>query len=235
MLTAAIGAAAAGSRLTLPDLRSIEMTDDLLDYIVSHGTSDPIYDQIRADTLRFAEGRAGMQIGPDQFALLTILTRLVGARFAIELGTFTGTSAAAIARGLAPEGRLLCCDISEEWTSIARRRWETAGLSNRIELRLGPALETLSRLPADPPVDLAFVDADKSGYVDYYEALIPRLRSGALLIADNTLWSGRVADPAVDDVETQAIRRFNDLVAADNRCEVVILAIGDGVTLCRKK
>lgn len=211
------------------------MTTELFDYIVSHSSTDPIYRQIREDTLRSAGSQAGMQIGEDQFALLTLLTHLVGARFAIELGTFTGTSAVAIARGLAAGGKLLCCDVSEKWTSIARRHWDEAGLSDRIELRIGPAMETISALPAEQSVDLVFLDADKGGYVDYYEALIPKLRSGGLLIADNTLWSGEVVDPSITDQNIDGIRRFNDRVAGDGRCEVAILAIGDGVTLCLKR
>ncbi len=216
-------------------MRSIEMTSELLDYVVSHSETDPIYEQIRAATLEAAGGSASMQIGQDQFALLTLLTRLAGTRLAIEVGTFTGTSAVAIAKGLADGGKLICCDISEEWTAIARRHWESAGLADRIELRLGPASETIAKLPNDPPIDLVFIDADKSGYVDYYEALLPRLRSGGLLVADNTLWSGRVADLGEHDDDTEAIRRFNDRVAADDRVEAVILAIGDGVTLCLKR
>lgn len=219
----------------MPDLRSLQMTTDLFDYIVSHSSTDPIYRQIQEDTLRSAGSQAGMQIGEDQFALLTLLTRLVGARFAIEVGTFTGTSAAAIAKGLVPGGKLLCCDISEEWTTVARRHWEDAGLSDRIELRLAPAMETISTLPAQPPADLVFLDADKGGYVDYYEALIPKLRSGGLFIADNTLWSGNVVDPSISDQNIEGIRRFNDRVAGDARCDVVMLAIGDGVTLCLKR
>jgi caffeoyl-CoA O-methyltransferase len=211
------------------------MTTELFDYIVSHSSVDPIYDRIREDTLRHTERHAGMQIGADQFVLLTLLTRLVSARFAIEVGTFTGTSAAAIAQGLVPGGRLLCCDVNEEWTSIARRNWESAGLSDRIELRLAPALETISALPPDPQVDLAFLDADKGGYLDYYEALMPRIRPGGLLIADNTLWSGDVIDPSAKDANTEAIKRFNDRVAGDFRCESVILTIGDGVTMCLKR
>lgn len=217
------------------ELRSIEMTSELFDYVVSHSTTDPIYEQIRAETLEATGGSAGMQIGQDQFALLTLLTRLTKARLAIEVGTFTGTSSVAIAKGLGDDGKLICCDINDEWTAIARRHWETAGLTDRIELRLGPASETIAALPAEPPIDLAFIDADKGGYVDYYEALLPRLRSGGLLIADNTLWSGRVADPSEQDDDTEAIRRFNDRVTADKRCETVILAIGDGVTLCLKR
>ena len=209
------------------------MTSELFEYVLAHSASDPIYERIRAETVAATGGSAGMQIGQDQFALLTLLTRLCDARVAIEVGTFTGTSAVAIAKGLADGGKLICCDISEEWTSIARRHWQAADLADRIELRLGPAIETIASLSA-APIDLAFVDADKGGYVDYYEALVPRIRAGGLLIADNTLWSGRVADLANHDDDTEAIRRFNDHVAADDRCETVILAIGDGVTLCLK-
>lgn len=216
--------------------RTIQVSDEVFSYLVEHGTPpDAVYEAIRSDTEASTGDFAGMQIGPDQYALLTLLTRLVGARFAVEVGTFTGTSAVAIARGLATGGRLLCCDISEEWTSIARRHWADAGLDDRIELRLAPALDTLAGLPEDPAVDLAFIDADKGGYVDYYEAIVARLRPGGLLIADNVLWSGRVVDPADDDANTEAIRRFNDHVAADDRCDTVMLAVGDGITLCRRR
>ncbi len=220
----------------MPEFRAIEVTPQVFDYLVGHGTPpDPIYDAIRADTEAEAGAFAGMQIGPDQYALLTLLTRLTDAQLAVEVGTFTGTSAVAIARGLADGGTLVCCDISEEWTAIARRHWDTAGVADRIDLRLAPALDTLSGLPDDRPVDLAFIDADKPGYIDYYEALVPRLRPNGLLIADNVLWSGNVVDPAVTDDNTEAIRRFNDHVAADDRCDTVMLAVGDGITLCRKR
>lgn len=220
----------------MPRPRTIDVTDEVFDYLVAHGTPpDATYDAIRSETEAATGTAAGMQVGPDQYALLTLLTQLVGVDLAVEVGTFTGTSAVAIARGLRPGGRLVCCDVSEEWTAIARRHWATAGLDDRIDLRIAPALETLAALPTDRPVDLAFVDADKPGYVDYYEALVPRLRPGGLLIADNVLWSGRVADPAADDENTVAIRRFNDHVADDDRCDRVMLAVGDGITLCRKR
>lgn len=219
-----------------PAHRSIDVTPELFEYLVDHGTPpDDVYRSIRADTEAAAADWAGMQIGPDQYALLTLLTRLVDARFAVEVGTFTGTSSVAIARGLADGGRLLCCDVSDEWTSIARRHWAAAGLADRIELRLAPALETLRSLPVGTTVDFAFVDADKGGYLDYYEELVPVLRPGGLLVADNVLWRGQVIDPAVDDADTEAIRRFNDHVAADDRCDTVMLAVGDGITLCRKR
>jgi caffeoyl-CoA O-methyltransferase len=216
--------------------RGIQLTAELFDYLVAHGTPpDATYEAIRDETRSAATDFAGMQIGPDQYALLTLLTRLVDARFAVEVGTFTGTSSVAIARGLADGGRLLCCDVSEDWTAIARRHWEAAGVAERIELRLAPATETLAALPADTTIDFAFVDADKPSYIDYYEAIVPRLRPNGLLVADNVLWSGRVVDPDADDDNTAAIRRFNDHVAADDRCERVMLAVGDGITLCRKR
>ncbi|MET0459479.1 MAG: O-methyltransferase [Ilumatobacteraceae bacterium] len=179
---------------------------------------------------------AGMQISADQGALLTLLTRLVGARQAVEVGTFTGFSSICIARGLAPGGHLLCCDVSEEYTAIAREAWVAAGVDDRIELRLAPGLETLTSLPADPTIDLVFIDADKGGYASYFQELLPRVRPGGLLLVDNTLWGGRVADdPSADDAaDTLAIRAFNDMVAADERVESYLLPIGDGLTLIRK-
>ncbi len=217
--------------------RTIDVTPEVFDYLVAHGTPpDATYEAIRAETEAAAGPLAGMQIGPDQYALLTLLARLVEARFAVEVGTFTGTSGLAIARGLSPGGRLLCCDINEEWTAIARRHWAAAGVDDRIELRLAPAVETLRALPDDTVVDLAFIDADKAGYVDYDEALLPRLRPGrGLIVADNVLWSGRVVDAAVTDDDTEAIRRFNDHVVADDRCDAVMLAVGDGITLIRRR
>lgn len=220
----------------MADFRGVEVTSDVFDYLVAHGTPpDATYEAIRADTESATGPFARMQIGPDQYALLTLLTQLVGTSFAVEVGTFTGTSAVAIAKGLHTGGRLLCCDISEEWTAIARRHWAVAGLDDRIELRLAPALDTLRSLPDGSVVDFAFVDADKGGYVDYYEALVPLLRPGGLVVADNVLWSGRVVDSAATDDDTAAIRRFNDHVAADDRCDTVMLAVGDGITLCRKR
>lgn len=219
-----------------PDPRTIDVSSAVYDYLVAHGTPpDATYDAIRADTLEQAPDWAGMQIGPDQYAFLRLLVELVGVDLAVEVGTFTGTSATAIARGLRPGGRLVCCDVSEEWTSIARRHWADAGLDDRIDLRLAPALETLAALPDGQPVDFAFVDADKVGYTAYYEALVPRLRQGGVLVADNVLWSGRVVDQEATDESTEAIRAFNDHVAADDRVSKVMLAVGDGITICRKR
>ena len=151
--------------------------------------------------------------------------------FAVEVGTFTGYSSLAIARALPEGGRLLCCDVSEEWTTVARRHWEAAGVADRIDLVIGPAADTLAGLPAELRVDFAFIDADKGGYLDYYEALVPRLSPHGLIAVDNVLWSGRVVDPDAEDADTVAIRAFNDHVAADPRVEAVMLSVGDGVTL----
>jgi caffeoyl-CoA O-methyltransferase len=153
---------------------------------------------------------------------------------AIEIGTFTGYSALAVARGLAPGGTLLCCDISEEWTSIAQRFWAKAGVDDRIELRIGPALDTLRSLPEDPVFDFAFIDADKTGYGAYLGELVPRLRVGGLVLVDNTLQNGRVVDPEADDESVLAIRAFNDAVLADARLVSVLLPFGDGVTAVQK-
>ena len=176
-----------------------------------------------------------MQVSSEEGALLTLLTRLVGARQAIELGTFTGYSSTCIARGLAEGGRLLCCDVSEEYTALAKDTWERAGLTDRIELRIGPALDTVRALPATPHLDLSFIDADKASYGAYYDELVPRTRAGGVILVDNTLWSGRVVDQDVDDADTVAIRAFNDRVAADDRVEGVILPVSDGLTLIRKR
>jgi caffeoyl-CoA O-methyltransferase len=172
-----------------------------------------------------------MQIAPEQGALLTVLTRLIGARRAIELGTFTGYSALAIARGLPPDGSLLCCDISEEWTTIARRYWARAGIGHLIDLRLGPAIETLRSLSPEPAFDLAFIDADKESYRTYFEELLRLVRPGGVILADNVLRAGRVLDPP--DRATAAIDEFNKIVSTDPRVECVLLPIGDGLSLIR--
>jgi caffeoyl-CoA O-methyltransferase len=177
---------------------------------------------------------AGMQIGDDQAVFMEILARSMGARHALEVGTFTGYSALAVARGIGPEGRLLCCDVSEEWTAIAREYWEKAGVADRIELRIGPALDTLRSLPESTRFDIAFLDADKVTYPEYYEEIVPRLRTGGLLLVDNTLQSGRVLDPEANDESVVAIRKTNDRIASDDRVRTVLLPIGDGVTLVER-
>jgi len=168
-------------------------------------------------------------------ALMAMLVHITNARNVVEVGTFTGYSALCVARGLADDGRLLCCDVSEEWTAIGRRAWERAGVAHRIDLRIAPALETLRALPADTEIDLAFIDADKPSYAAYYEELLTRLRPGGLIVVDNVLWDGNVVNPDAQDENTVAIRAFNDLVAADERVDRVMLAVSDGLTLLRKR
>jgi len=214
---------------------TLNITQQLNDYVRAHSTQpDEVQQALIEETAR-ATGRAvTMQISPDEGLFLTFITRLVGVRNAVEVGTFTGYSSLAIARGLADGGKLLCCDVSEEWTAIARAHWEKAGVADRIDLRIAPAIETLRALPDEPHLDLAFIDADKESYVDYWDALIPRIRPGGVLLVDNTLWSGRVIDPSPDET-TQAIIDFNAHAAADDRVDLVVLTLSDGVTMAVKK
>jgi len=174
-------------------------------------------------------------VAPELGTLLTLLTRISRARSGIELGTFTGYSSICIARGLGAGGRLLCCDVSDEWTSVARKYWEKAGLTDRIELRLRPALETLRALPGEEAYDVAFIDADKIHYPDYWTELVPRVRSGGVIMVDNTFSHGRVLDAGNDNPSVVAVRRMNDLAAADDRVELIMIPIGDGVTVAHKR
>jgi caffeoyl-CoA O-methyltransferase len=216
--------------------KSFLLTPELHDYIVAHSAPiDDVQRDLIAETAALGSV-SGMQIAPEQGAFMTILVRAIGARRAVEVGTFTGYSSLCIARGLAEGGTLLCCDVSEEWTSIARRAWQRAGVADRITLRLAPALDTLRSLPAEPHLDLAFVDADKGGYRAYAEELIPRLRSGGLLLVDNVLWNGRVLDPSADSGEdTRHIRAFNDWLVTDRRVECVLLPVADGLTMAVRR
>ena len=211
------------------------LSAELSEYIAAHAA--PPDDVLRGLQQRTAEfGRAArMQVAPEEGALLTLLTKLVGARQAIELGTFTGYSSTCIARGMPADGRLVCCDVSEEYTALAKDAWERAGLTDRIELRIGPAIDTVRALPATTHLDLSFIDADKASYAAYYDELLPRTRAGGVILVDNTLWSGRVLDHDVDDSDTVAMRAFNDKVAADDRVDAVILPVSDGLTLIRKR
>src|SRR5947208_2123686 len=214
----------------MADPKSFMLTEELGDYLVAHGTPpDPVQQKLIADTAALGPV-AGMQVAPEQGAFLTILTRAVGARTAIEVGTFTGYSALCIARGLPGDGRLVCCDVSEEWTAIGRKAWPEAGVADRIDLRIAPALETLAALPADTTFDLAFIDADKPNYANYFEALLPKMRDNGAILVDNVLWNGRVVKPDADDENTVAIRAFNDKVANDTRVDTVMLPIADGLT-----
>ena len=215
--------------------RAFSIDDELHRYLVGHGAPpDEIAADLIAETRAVAGDFAGMQIGSEQGAFMHLLAALLEPNFCVEIGTFTGYSALCVARALKPGARLLCCDVSEEWTDVARRFWERAGVSDRIDLKLAPALETLGALPADTAVDMAFIDADKESYVQYYEALLPRLSERGLIIVDNVLWGGAVLNPEADDNSTVAIRAFNDHVAHDPRSEVVMLPVGDGVSLIRR-
>jgi len=215
--------------------RSEQLSQALHDYVVAHSMQpDDILQDLAEETARSFPGEAGMQIGPEQGSFMTLLAKLADARQAVEVGTFTGYSAICIARGLAGGGRLLCCDVSEEWTSVARAYWQRAGLDDRIELRLGPAADTLRALPDGTSLDYAFIDADKTGYVAYWDLIVPMIRPGGVILVDNTLSHGRVVDLREQDDNVQGIRRFNGHARADARVELVLLPIGDGLTLARK-
>jgi len=215
--------------------KSFFLSPEVHDYALRHGTQpDAVQRELIEETRRLG-GISMMQVAPEQGAFLTVLARAIGARRAVEVGTFTGYSSLCIARGLPEDGRLLCCDVSEEWTSIARRFWEKAGVAHKIELRLAPAAETLRALPEGERFDLAFIDADKPGYPTYYEEILKRMRPNALILVDNVLWFGNVAKPEAQDEQTNHIRAFNDKVAADPRVDVVMLAIADGVSVIRKR
>ena len=202
-------------------------------YVLAHCTpADDVLRDLAEETRALFPQAAGMQISHDEGELLTMLVRLSGAAYAVEIGVFTGYSSICIARGLPADGRLLACDVSAEYTSVARKYWVRAAVDEVVELRLGPAVETLRALPREPVVDFAFIDADKVGYPDYYAELVPRLRPGGMLVLDNVLREGRVLRPA--DADDAAISALNDAIVADGRVESVMLPVRDGVTLVRR-
>ncbi|MGX1852981.1 O-methyltransferase [Streptomyces sp. NPDC055299] len=215
--------------------RNLPLTPELHDYLLDQGrmTPDPLLAEVIARTGAAIPDQAHMVVAPEEGALLTFLVRLLGARRIVEVGTFTGYSALCLARGLPADGSLITCDVSAEWTSLARDFWDRDGVGDRIELRLGPALDTLRALPAEPHLDLAFIDADKPGYIGYWEELVPRLRPGALLLADNTLFNGEVLAEQPGE-KAAAIREFNAHARRDPRVELVMLPIADGLTLARR-
>jgi predicted O-methyltransferase YrrM len=216
--------------------RRSQFTEAAVDtYAAEHSTGpDEVQQRLQATTKENTGWAVAMQIGDDQAVLMEMLVRAMGARRAVEVGTFTGYSALAVARGLGPEGRLLCCDVSEEWTAMARVAWEEAGVADRIDLQIGPGIDTLRALPPGEQFDFAFIDADKTGYPDYYDEILPRMRAGGLLLLDNMLQGGRVLDASLDDDNVRAIRDLNDRIAADERVKVVLLPIGDGVSVVQK-
>ncbi len=216
-------------------LKFIPLTPKLYEYAVAHGhNGDPVRAELAAETTKL--GRvSGMQIAAEQGTLMGILAAAIGARSAVEVGTFTGYSALCVARALPADGKLLCCDVNEEWTSLGRRYWERAGVANKITLKLAPAAETLKALPASHTFDFAFIDADKTNYATYYQEILKRMRPSGLILLDNVLWSGRIMDESAQDTDTQALRKINDFIAQDSRVEAVMLAVADGLTIVRKK
>ena len=216
-------------------LKFIALTPKLYEYVVMHGhNGDPLRADLAAETAKL--GRiSGMQIAAEQGTFMALLAASIGTRSAVEVGTFTGYSSLCVARALPADGRMLCCDVNEEWTSIARRYWERAGVANKITLKLAPAAETLKALPSSHTFDFGFIDADKSNYMTYYEEILKRMRPNGLIILDNVLWNGAIVDESVKDADTLALRAVNDFVAKDTRVEAVMLAVADGLTIVRKK
>ena len=217
--------------------RTITLTDELYDYLLSVSVPpDELWPRLRDETLQTVG--FNMQISPEQGQFMAVLMKMLGVRKALEIGTFTGYSALCIARGLSTEGRLIACDVSEEWTEIARRYWREAGVDRKIDLKIGPALQTLQALIDDGQLgtfDFAFIDADKVNYAGYYECCLKLLRQGGVVGVDNTLWSGAVADENNQTEDTVAIRAFNSVVYQDDRVDSCLLPIGDGLTLAVKR
>ena len=209
--------------------RTLTLTDEIVDYARRVGVREhPVLAALREETAGLPEHE--MQIGPEQGAFMALLVRAIGAKRIIEIGTFTGYSSTAMALALPPDGRIVCCDVSREWTDIARRAWADAGVADRTELRLGPASETLATLE-DDSFDLAFIDADKTGYDAYYEGCLRVVRPGGLILIDNVLQGGRVVDAAQDGESVRAVRALNEKIAVDQRVDHVLLPLADGLTM----
>lgn len=217
--------------------RTLTLDDDLYAYLLAHSLREtPELRALRELTLRHQY--ANMQIAPEQGQLMALLVRLMGARRIVEIGTFTGYSALCMALALPADGRLICCDLSEEWTAVASSYWRESGVENLIDLRIAPALETLDSLLREGhggALDMAFIDADKANYDNYYERSLQLLRPGGLIMFDNTLWNGTVADPSVTDEDTDALRLLNSKLHGDERIDLSLVPIGDGLTLARKR
>ena len=214
---------------------STKITDELYQYVLAHNPPlDAVQRGLVATTYEKFPQAAGMQSAQEQGPLLAFLVRLTGARHIVEVGTFTGFSALSMAQALPADGRLIACDVSEEWTAYGREAWEAAGVADRIDLRIAPALDTLRAMPTQEHIDLAYVDADKESQILYWEELVPRLRPGGLIVTDNTLFHGTVLDESPES-RGASVHAFNEHVAADSRMESVLLAISDGLTLSRKR
>ncbi|MER7764766.1 O-methyltransferase [Streptomyces sp. NPDC097619] len=214
---------------------STKITDELYDYVLAHNPPlDAVQRGLVALTWEKFPDAANMQSAEEQGPLLAFLVRLVGARHVVEVGTFTGFSTLAMAQALPADGTLIACDVSEEWTAYGREAWEAAGVADRIDLRIAPALETLRAMPETPHVDLAYLDADKQNLVAYWEELVPRLRPGGLIVTDNTLFHGRVLEQEPSEA-TAGVKAFNEHVQKDARMDSVLTVISDGLTLSRKR
>jgi predicted O-methyltransferase YrrM len=217
--------------------RAVTMTENLYRYLVDHSLRDhPVLRELREETARLPN--AVMQIGPDQGQFMALLTKLVGARRCLEVGVFTGYSSLSVALALPQDGTIVALDVSEEWTAVAQRYWKKAGVDHKIDLRLAPALNTLDTLISlqeSGRFDMAFIDADKGNYLGYYERCLQLVRRGGLIVIDNTLWSGDVADPSKNEPDTVALRALNDALHHDERIDLALLPVGDGVTLARKR
>lgn len=217
--------------------RTISVDDRLYDYILRVSVREtPLMRRLRDETQKMREG--GMQVSPEQGQFMALLVEMLGARAALEVGVFTGYSSLCVAQALAPGGKLIACDLNDEWTRIARKYWREAGVEDRIELRLGPGLDTLAELSRegrDGTFDFAFIDADKEGYVDYYEKCLHLVRKGGVIAFDNVLWDGRVADPEDHSQSTECIRKLNAHLTSDERVSLSLVPIGDGLTLARKR
>jgi caffeoyl-CoA O-methyltransferase len=217
------------------DEKFTTLNQPLHKYLLDHGhNGDPLLAELAAETSKLGP-ISGMQIAAEQGTLMGLLARAIGARNAIEVGTFTGYSAICVARALPPDGHLLCCDVNPEWTAIARRYWQRAGLTSKITLKLAPAMETLGALPSNHVLDFTFIDADKVNYGSYYEECLKRTRQNGLILIDNVLWGSRVIDPKDQSEDTKAIRALNDLIARDQRVDAVMIPLSDGLTVVRKK
>ncbi len=222
-------------RLGMAEPKSVVVTTELHEYAVAHGTPPDEVQRSLIEVTAELGSVSGMQISPDQGAFMTLLTKIVGVRFAVEVGTFTGYSAISIARGLAPGGRLLCLELSEEYAATAARNLEDASVAERVEIRVGPADESLRALPERELFDLVFIDADKTGYPVYFEEALKRTRPNGLILLDNVLQDGRVLDPGPDDESALAVAKVNDRLAADERIDIAMVAIADGITIARKR
>ena len=238
--------------LNLMLVKSFLIPENLKSYVAENWVHEPdLLRQLREETAKMPQ--AGMQIGPDQGVLMGMLTRLVGAKRCVEVGVFTGYSSISVALALPEDGQIIACDVSEEFTSVARRYWKLAGVDHKIQLNLAPAVETQDRLLGHAPqqfalvgdrliaedglgsFDMAFIDADKPNYAHYYERVLQLLKPNGLLLIDNVLWSGKVAEPEASDPDTNALRELNQMIHNDDRVEACLIPIGDGVTIVRKK